>query len=123
MRAVVLDRFGGPEVLQLREIPRPEPGSGQVRVAIHASGTNPVDVSNRTDGSWAGLKPPVVLGYDASGVIDAIADGVQSLAVGSEVILQLDVIGTQTGTYAEYVVADADSVAAKPASLSHANGF
>ena len=120
MRAVVLDRFGGPEVLQLREIPRPEPGSGQVRVAIHASGTNPVDVSNRTDGSWAGLKPPVVLGYEASGVIDAIADGVQSLAVGSEVILQLDVIGTQTGTYAEYVVADADSVAAKPASLSHA---
>jgi NADPH:quinone reductase len=119
MRAVVLDRFGGPEVLRLREIPRPEPGTGQVRVAIHASGTNPVDVSNRTDGSWAKLKPPVVLGYEASGVIDAVGRGVESLAVGSEVIVHLDVIGTQMGTYAEYVVADADSVAAKPTNLTH----
>ena len=51
MRAIVYDTFGGPEVLHLREVALPEPGPGQVRVAISAAGTNPVDAQNRQDGS------------------------------------------------------------------------
>jgi NADPH:quinone reductase-like Zn-dependent oxidoreductase len=55
MRAIVYDTFGSPDVLHLREVALPEPGPGQVRVAIYAAGTNPVDAQNRQDGSWAGL--------------------------------------------------------------------
>lgn len=65
MRAIVVDTFGGPDVLSLQEIALPEPGPGQVRVAIYAAGTNPVDGGNRQDGSWAGLQPPVIPGCDA----------------------------------------------------------
>jgi NADPH:quinone reductase len=119
VRAMVADRFGGPEVLALRDIPTSPPGPGQVRIAVHASGTNPVDVSNRADGSWANLKAPVVLGYEASGVIDALGRGVEGFSVGDAVMVHLDVIGTQMGTYAECVLADAAIVVAKPASLSH----
>jgi NADPH2:quinone reductase len=60
MRAVVVDEFGGPERLRLTEVPDPVPGAGQVRIAVHAAGTNPVDASNRADGAWAGLKAPCI---------------------------------------------------------------
>jgi NADPH:quinone reductase-like Zn-dependent oxidoreductase len=58
MKAVVVNGFGGPEVLRVGEVPDPLAGPGQVRVAVHAAGTNPVDAGNRADGAWAGLRPP-----------------------------------------------------------------
>lgn len=67
MRAIVLHSFGGPERLQLEDAPVPEPGPGQVRVRVAVSGTNPVDAKLRADASWAGLKVPLIIGYDASG--------------------------------------------------------
>jgi NADPH2:quinone reductase len=119
MRAVVIDRFGGPEVLQVRQVPDPEPGPGQVRIAVHASGVNPVETGNRADGSWAGIEPPVVLGYDASGVVDTVGPGVTDWAVGDEVFAMPDILGNRHGSHAEYVVVDAVTVARKPATLSH----
>lgn len=76
MRAMVLPRFGGPDLFELREVPRPEPGPGEVLVRIVASGTNPVDAKIRASGAWAGLAPPIILGYDAAGVIAQVGAGV-----------------------------------------------
>jgi NADPH2:quinone reductase len=120
MRAVVIDRFGGPEVLTLRDLPVPEPGPGQVRVAVHAAGTNPVDAFNCNDGTWARIRPPAVLGYDAAGVVDALGPGVTDLAVGDEVFYMAGLFEQAMGTYAEYHVVDAGIVARKPRGLSHA---
>lgn len=119
MRAIVLDQFGGPEVLHLREMPRPSPGPGQVRVAVHAAGVNPVDAGNRRDGSWAGIQPPVIPGSDASGVIDALGPGVTGWAPGEEVFYLADFLHQPRGTYAEYHVLEAALLAPKPPSLSH----
>ena len=119
MRAVVAERFGGPDVLHVRRIPVPAPGPGQVVVAIHAAGTNPVDASNRADGTWAGIRPPMVPGYDASGVIEAVGPGVRSLSAGDEVFYMSDFVGNPNGTYAEYQAVDAEIVARKPNRLTH----
>ena len=69
MRAVVVDDFGGLDVLRVREIEEPPLAPGKVRVAVHAAGTNPVDTQIRRSGAWAGIRPPLVLGYDVSGGI------------------------------------------------------
>lgn len=119
MRAVVFDRFGGPDVLQVREVSLPAPGAGQVRVSVHAAGTNPVDAGNRRDGSWAGLQLPVIPGSEASGVIDAVGPGVTQFAPGDEVFYLADFLHQPQGTYAEYHVMDAAHLAPKPPSLSH----
>jgi NADPH:quinone reductase len=119
MRAIVLEEFGGPEVLQVKRIPVPVPGRGEVLVAIHAAGTNPVDAGNRADGTWAGIRPPIVPGSDASGVIEAVGEDVAQWSVGDEVFYLSDFIGTPMGTYAEYQVVNASIVASKPQPLSH----
>ena len=74
MKAIVVREFGGPEQLRTAEVPDPVPGPGQVRVAVHAAGVNPVDAGNRADGSWAGLTVPCIDGaggYAEQAVIDA----------------------------------------------------
>jgi NADPH:quinone reductase len=119
MRAIVYDTFGGPDVLHLQEVALPQPGPGQVRVAIYAAGTNPVDVQNRQDGSWAGLHPPVIPGSDASGVIDVVGSGVTLFAPGDEVYYMVDFLNNSRGTYAEYHVVDAALIARKPKILTH----
>src|SRR5260221_13122210 len=119
MRAIVYDTFGGPDVLHLREVALPEPGPGQVRVAISAAGTNPVDAQNRQDGSWADVHPPVIPGCDASGVIDVVGPGVRRFAPGDEVFYMVDFLHNASGTYAEYQVVDAALIARKPQSLTH----
>ena len=119
MRAIVFDTFGSPDVLHLRDVALPEPGPGQVRVAIYAAGTNPVDTQNRRDGSWAGLHPPVILGSDASGVIDVVGPGVTAFAPGDEVFYMADFLHNPQGTYAEYHVVDAALIARKPKTLTH----
>lgn len=119
MRAIVYDTFGGPDVLRLRDVALPEPGPGQVRVAMYAAGTNPVDAGNRRDGSWAGLHPPVIPGCDASGVIDVVGPGVTTFAPGDEVFYMADFLHNHQGTYAEYHVMDAALIAHKPKTLTH----
>jgi NADPH2:quinone reductase len=119
MRAVVIDRFGGPEVLELREVPTPEPGPGQVRIAVHAAGTNPVDAQNRADGTWASISPPAILGSDFSGTVDALGEGVTGWALGEEVFGLAPFRESTTGTYADYHLAPASLLLRKPDRLSH----
>ncbi|HEY6409907.1 MAG TPA: zinc-binding dehydrogenase [Ktedonobacteraceae bacterium] len=119
MHAIVFDTFGDADVLHLQEVALPEPGPGQVRVAIFAAGTNPVDAENRQDGSWAGLRLPVIPGCDASGVIDAVGAGVTRFAPGDEVFYMADFLHNSQGTYAQYQVIDATLLACKPHILTH----
>ena len=105
MRAMVLPRFGGPELFERREVPKPAPGPGEVLVRVIASGTNPVDAKLRAGGSWAGLTPPVILGADVAGVVEQVGPGVTDLTAGGEVYYTPEIFGNHSGSYAEYNVA------------------
>lgn len=119
MRAIVLSRFGGPESLELRDVPAPTPGPGQVLVRVIASGTNPVDTKLRQNGTWAGLQPPVIIGYDASGVVEQVGPGVTDFKPGDEVFYTPEIFHNPHGTYAELNIVSAGIIARKPPSLSH----
>jgi NADPH:quinone reductase len=119
VRAAVISRFGGPDVLELRDLPTPQPGEAEVRVALHAAGINPVDAQNRADGSWASISPPAILGSDYSGTVDALGEGVTGFALGEEVFGLAPFRGSTRGTYAEYHVAPAAALLRKPRHLTH----
>lgn len=118
MRAMVITQFGGPEVFKEQEVDRPEPGPNEVLVKVHATSINPVDFKLRQSGSWAGVEPPAILGYDVSGVIEQVGAGVEDFQEGDEVYYTPEIPG-HSGSYAEYHVADAAIVARKPANLTH----
>ena len=117
MRAVVVERFGGPDVLQVADLPDPQAGPGQVRIAVHAAGTNPVDASNRDDGSWAGIELPHVPGYDIAGIVDQIGEGTDGVAIGDHVMAMMP-FPRGAGGYAELVTIDASLVARLPDDVS-----
>ena len=119
MRAVVATRFGGPEVLEEQEVETPTPADGQLLVRIIATSTNPLDAKLRQDGGRLGLAPPFILGYDASGVVEAVGPCVAGFAPGDEVYYTPEFVGNRQGTYAEYEAVPAAIVAKKPRSLSH----
>ena len=119
MRAVVIDRFGGPEVLTVRDVDVPEPAADELLVRVLASGTNPVDAKIRAAGQWAHIALPAILGYDASGVVERLGACVRDFDVGDEVFYTPEIVGNRYGTYAEYSVVPAAIVARKPAALSH----
>ncbi|MEU3460688.1 NADP-dependent oxidoreductase [Streptomyces sp. NPDC006733] len=114
MKAIVFDTFGGTEVLHEAELEIPQPGPGQVRVRIRAVGVNPVDGKIRS-GAMEDIFPtalPAVPGGEIAGVVDAVGEGVERLAVGEEVLGWSD-----TGSYAQYALAAETILAPKPAGL------
>ncbi|MFJ8041456.1 NADP-dependent oxidoreductase [Kitasatospora sp. NPDC096147] len=117
MRAIGQDEFGGPEVLKVVEVARPEPGVAEVLVRVRATSVNPTDVWHRSSGGLAGRIVP--LGWDVSGVVEAVGIGVTTLAVGDEVF-GMPRHPAPAGTYAEYVTAPARHLVRKPAGLTHA---
>jgi NADPH2:quinone reductase len=117
MKAMVIRDFGGPERLELADVPRPSPGPGQILVAVKATSVNPVDTKIRRAGAWARVPMPAILGYDAAGVVAELGTGVTSLQVGDEVFYTPHIFGRQ-GTSAEFHVVEADIVAKKPSMLS-----
>lgn len=86
MRAIWITKAGGPEVLEVRETVDPEPGPGQVRVRVRACGLNFAEVMARLGLYPDAPPPPCVVGYEASGVVDALGEGVTSPAVGTRVM-------------------------------------
>ncbi|MFI9203246.1 NADP-dependent oxidoreductase [Streptomyces sp. NPDC053048] len=116
MRAIGQDGFGGPEVLKVIEVERPEPGPAEVLVRVHAAGVNPTDSWHRASGGLAGTV--VRLGWDVSGVVEAVGPGVTTLAVGDEVF-GLPRHPLPAGTYAEYVTSPARHLVRKPDGLTH----
>ncbi len=119
MKAIQLDAYGGPEVLQLRDVIDPVAGAGELVVDIYAASVNPVDWKIRNGSRKENLELtfPYTPGIDFSGVIRAADDGVTEFGVGDEVFGVIP--QTQQGTYAEAIAVDASLVARKPAGLSH----
>jgi NADPH:quinone reductase-like Zn-dependent oxidoreductase len=117
MRAIRQQSFGGPEVLQLVDVDRPEPGPTEVLVRVRAAGVNPVDWKCRAAPGFL-RAPPFTVGWDVSGVVEAAAVGVNRFAPGDEVFGMPRFPG-EAGAYAEYVTAPSRQLARKPARLSH----
>lgn len=118
MKAIVLPRFGGPEVFELRDVPVPPVGSRQVRVRVHATSVNPLDYQIRR-GDYVDYVPlPAIIGHDISGVVDEIGSDVHEFAVGDEVYYTPKIFGG-AGSYAEQHVADVALVGRKPRNLTH----
>ena len=118
MKAIRVHKFGGPEVLQLEEVPTPKPGPGQVLVKIHAAGVNPADTYART-GNYAILPElPYTPGTDGAGAVESIGEAVSKVKPGDRVYLAKNI----TGSYAEYALALASQVYRLPDKISCAQG-
>lgn len=121
MRALTQDRYGW-DALEVREVPDPVPGEGQVLVRVHAAGVNPYDwhfaagqplIARPMTGGFTGPKPPV-RGADLSGVVLEVGPDVTAFAPGDEVF------GFGVGgTFAELALASVDSIACRPLELTH----
>ncbi|MGY1762320.1 NADP-dependent oxidoreductase [Geodermatophilus sp. SYSU D00779] len=123
MRGVAYDRYGGPEVLTLRDdLPDPPVGPDTVLVRVHAAAVNPVDVLIRS-GGLTGAYPhhlPIIPGWDVAGVVEAAGPAVTAFAAGDEVFGYVRRDDVQWGTTAELVPAPQRCLAHKPESLSFA---
>ncbi|WP_033216335.1 NADP-dependent oxidoreductase [Kitasatospora phosalacinea] len=114
-RAVRMDSFGGPERLEVQEVPRPQVGPGQVRVRVTAAGLNPMDWIMTSDAETAarfGLALPVGFGTDYAGVVDRIGEGVSGFAIGDRVFG-----GALSRAVSDFVVVD--SSGKTPADEAH----
>jgi NADPH:quinone reductase-like Zn-dependent oxidoreductase len=120
MKAVVIEEFGGPEVLHVADVPQPAPVPTEVLVRVHAAGVNPVDWKTRTGrGAAAAMGPlPITIGWDVSGVVEQVGYGVTRFAPGDEVF-GMPRFPRQAGAYAEYLTAPSRQLAHKPANVSH----
>ena len=116
MKALQFDRFGSADVVALRDVPKPEPGPGQIRIAVQACGLNPADWA-LVDGLFADQLPPLPrgLGLEIAGTVDGLGEGVAGVAVGDRVFGPATYDGSTAGA-AEYGVMAA--WAPIPASLS-----
>ena len=117
MKAVRVHKFGSPEVISIDDLPKPQPGRGEVVVRVKAAGIGPWDGLIRSGKSVLPHPLPLTLGSDLSGEVDSVGAGVENLKVGD------DVFGVTnerfTGAYAEYAVARAAMLAPKPKRLNH----
>lgn len=123
MRAVICEAYGGPEVLELTDVPVPEAGPNGVLVRVHASSVNPVDWKLRQglmSALWT-LRFPVIWGCDFSGVVEQVGSAATLFKPGDEVygFKHGKVAKTYRGTYAEYAVVPENTLARKPSKLSH----
>ena len=117
MRAVRIHQYGGPEVLTLEDVPRPDVVDGEVLIAVHAIGINPIDWKLREGFARERipLEMPVILGTDISGVVEAVGKGVTRFKVGDPVFSMVGL----SGAYAQYVCVTEALVANKPKNLNH----
>lgn len=111
MKAIRYEKFGGPEVLALEEVPTPQPGAGQVLVKIVAAGVNPADWKMRS-GMFGQLPLPITPGLEGAGVVEAVGEGVSAFKPGDEVF------GILGGSYGEYALAGVGDIQPKPERLS-----
>ncbi len=117
MRAIGVTQFGGPDALEVLDLPEPHAGAGEVRIRVHAATVNPTDTGLRS-GAY-GDRPgdhdaPWIPGMDAAGVLDEVGEGVEGWAVGDRVAALVLPTGPHGGAYAEELVVPAASIARLP---------
>ena len=124
MRAVTFSQLGGPEVLEVSDLPVPEPGPGEVRIRVAAATVNPTDISFRSGRQFSiaqlaemGVKPPFIPGMELAGTVDAVGAGTTWRA-GDRVMAIVNPRRPGGGAQAELVVVPASSVARVPAGAS-----
>ncbi|WP_258102115.1 NAD(P)-dependent alcohol dehydrogenase [Marinoscillum pacificum] len=124
MKAVVYEKYGFPDILELKELPRPEPGSDQVLIKVLAASVNKADWHLLTGDPFpvrlmAGLTKPKnkVLGADVVGVVERIGSNVTQFKIGDEVYGDLS--GTGFGAFAEYALTNENQLAQKPSNLTY----
>ncbi|MGW3411597.1 NADP-dependent oxidoreductase [Streptomyces sp. NPDC000888] len=117
MRVISQHVLGEPEVLEVIEVERPEPRANEILIKVHAAGVNPTDWKHRATGGFLG-EPPFVLGWDVSGVVEAVGVGVARFKPGDEVFGMLSYPWGH-GSHAEYVAAPARAFVHKPAAVDH----
>jgi NADPH:quinone reductase-like Zn-dependent oxidoreductase len=117
MKAVVITRHGGPEVLQVHDRPDPQPGNGEVRIAVKAAGLNFSDLMARVGLYPDAPAPPSVVGYEVAGEVESIGPGVEGVATGRRVMA-----GTRFGGQAELAVTRADNLVPLPDDWSFEEG-
>src|SRR6267142_453336 len=122
MKAIRIHKYGGPEVLQYEDAPRPKPQAGEVLVRVKAAGVNPIDWKVR-EGHMKDFWPhkfPLILGWDLSGVVEEVGPGPAAAGrfkIGDEVYSIPD--PTRNGAYADYIVVQDSELALQPNSLHH----
>ena len=115
MKAIVAQRYGGPEILDLEQRPEPDVGPTDVLIAVRAASLNPLDykIRNGNVKPVLPLRPPIALGCDVAGVMATVGTRVSRFAAGDEVYARLEKM--RMGGPAERVAADESVVALKPA--------
>lgn len=113
MKAVRIEEFGGPEVLRTADVPTPEPAEDEVLIELRASGVNRADVLTRGGGYHAAGQPPIVPGFEGSGVVREAGPAVTGVSVGDRVLA----FGGRPGFYAEYVAVAQGHVVLMPEAL------
>lgn len=122
MRAMIIEGFGGADVLHWGDLPAPEPGPGEVLVRVACAGVNPADWKTREGKLSAYIQYhfPFVLGFDLAGVVEAVGEGVETFRPGDGVFGMSRQGQGLDGSYAEYCLADAAFLAPLPAGWSFA---
>jgi NADPH2:quinone reductase len=111
MKAIRVHEFGGPDVLRYDDVPLPEPGPGEARVKLAATGVNFIDIYHRK-GQYPG-QMPLTLGQEGAGIVDAVGAGVSEVQVGDQVVY-----ASVQGAYAEYALVPAARLVQVPAGVS-----
>jgi alcohol dehydrogenase len=116
MKAAQFGEYGEPSVVVINEVPKPQPGPGQVLVEVHAASLNPFDTALRAGymKEMIPLKLPVTPGGDIAGTVAAVGEGVSGFAVGDKVYGTAGVVSGGSGALAEYAVAKAGMIAKMP---------
>jgi NADPH2:quinone reductase len=114
MRAAIVTKFGGPEVLELTETQIPTPNSHQVLIRVHAASVNFADINARKGIYHLGKKPPFIPGIDCAGVVAAVGAKVTNIDVNQKVVAF-----PATGSYAEFALAEENLVFPIPETLSY----
>lgn len=117
MKAVYIERHGGPEELKYGDVPDPEAGPGELLVDVHAASVNGADWKVRAGGSYRPARFPHILGRDFSGVVSSVGADVDNFRAGDPVFGVSE--ASREGCYAERLAIKAAIVAEKPGGLSH----
>jgi NADPH:quinone reductase len=114
MRALIITKPGDVDVLEVAERPTREPEDGEVRIAVKATGVNPVDITLRRRGFGPDVPPPWTPGMDAAGEVESVGAGVDRLRVGEQVMAAVNPFRPEGGAQQELLVVPATSVVAIP---------